>query len=146
MDSRSQFSAETTFTPQNRIDSDLFPESIWKPHLGTDQKFVDDLNHALSIADRLQTYKNVSVLLLSWAENDLTNINKEIQDLTEVFDAQYGFETERWPIPSSRRPSNDLDSKLVEFRNTHENPSELMIVYYGGHAGFENEDEVIWVA
>ena len=130
----------------SRIDTSLFPGSMWKPHLSTDQTFIDDLNRALSLENRQQTYKHVNVLLLSWAENDLTDVDQEIEDLAEVFEIFYGFQTVQYKIPRSGRPQQNMEKRLMEFRFAHDNPSELMIIYYGGHGGIDSEQESIWAA
>ena len=100
----------------------------------------------MSLENRQQTYKHVNVLLLSWAENDLTDVDQEIKDLAKVFEMFYKFQTVQYKIPSNERPQNDLDRQLLEFRIAHDNPSELMIVYYGGHGGINSEQESIWAA
>lgn len=70
---------------------------------------------------------------------------QEIEDLSATLETQFGFETHQWNIPNIRKASNALDSKLVEFRNSHDSPLELIIIYYGGH-GYEEKGQSIWSA
>jgi hypothetical protein len=55
----------------------------------------------------------------------------------------YGFETEKWLIPSAD-PLFSLMKKAMEMVENYGNSGNLLIVYYGGH-GFVNIDrQPIW--
>lgn len=88
-------------------------------------------------------YAAVHVLLLSWEDDDL-NVDEEAKGLQNVLEEFYGFSTERWKIPSNR--SNiQLQSKLVDFQETHDKEDNLLIVYYGGHGYLNDNRQSMWL-
>ena len=96
--------------------------------------FVEDLDQALrtSFPPRLNPYTSVHVLLLRWIEDDL-GVQIEISALRDVFESQFHFDVEEWQIPSVNS-LRVLQKKLYDFQDAHQNQTELLIVYYGGHA------------
>ena len=108
--------------------------------------FIDDLNQALKESFPLNAhpYTAVYVLMLRWTEDDL-NVQSEIDQLREVFEQQFRFETEEWQIPSSNS-TRSLQYKLFELQHAHQNESELLIVYYGGHGEADRRGRSIWRA
>ena len=92
--------------------------------------------------DRLTArYKDVQVLLLRWAEDDL-GVAWEVEDLEKAFKA-YGFKAETWLIPSENSHLK-LMLKAGTFVETHENTDTLFIVYYGGHATINRRRQSTW--
>ena len=72
---------------------------------------------------------------MRWEEDDLGFIT-EVNDLDQVFRDLYNYQTERYLIPS-RSPTNNLEGALVDFKRTHDNNDNLLILYYGGHGALE---------
>ena len=109
--------------------------------------FAEDLNQALktSFPSGPNHYTAVHVLLLRWAEDDL-GIQSEISALHSVFEIQFHFDVEEWQIPSLN-PTRALQKKLYGFQDDHQSETELLIVYYGGHAKSDSRrGRSIWQA
>ena len=109
--------------------------------------FAEDLNQALktSFPSGPNYYTAVHVLLLRWADDDL-GVQSEISALHNVFQTQFHFEVEEWQIPSLN-PTRALQKKLYDFQNDHQSETELLIVYYGGHAKSDSRrGRSIWQA
>lgn len=87
-------------------------------------------------------YIGVHVLLLSW-EDDNLEVIKEVLELQDVFRVNYGFEAEVWRIPS-RKSHNSLAGKLLRFVDDYDDKENLLIVYYGGHGGMDDDRRCIW--
>lgn len=96
--------------------------------------FAEDLNQALktSFPSGPDPYTAVHVLLLRWTEDDL-GVQVEISALCRVFEIRFHFDVEEWQIPSLN-PTRALQKKLYGFQDAHQSETELLIVYYGGHA------------
>jgi len=85
-------------------------------HMKDLEAFAKDLQNAADRAfpneERVKArYNNVSVLLLRWEEDEM-NVGWELDDLEKVF-RNYGFETNRWLIPS-KNSHLKLMSKVVD--------------------------------
>ena len=96
--------------------------------------FAKDLNQALktSFPTGPNPHTAVYVLLLRWAEDDL-GVQFESSALRKVFETQFRFDVEEWQIPSLNS-TRALQKKLYGFQDAHQSETELLIVYYGGHA------------
>jgi hypothetical protein len=119
----------------------------WRYHTDL-RKFGESLEKAANAVfpnDRKSRYSHVSVLMLSWADEDpMLPVSREIDELHRVFRDVYHFETDRWTIP-------DLDShfkvtkKVMDFvKPTPDNKSKLKIVYYAGHARLMSTRGLAW--
>ena len=86
-------------------------------------------------------YKQVHALLLWWVADRL-GVQSEIQELQDVFSRLYRFNTEEWQIPSDRA-HNALALRLMQFLE-HEHEDHLLIVYYGGHGGMNDDRQCMW--
>ena len=118
--------------------------------LAKDSKWVECLSGDLKLRfDRLSQssyYSHVSVLLINWEANNLSDVEPETRELDETFKSYYEYQTERWKIPSSSS-SKSLEEKLEQFKNAHDGPLEILIIYYGGHAWYDRTtDTTTWVA
>ena len=118
-----------------------YPTEIGAKHLPTLQQFVADLSEALGsfFPRRDCAYEKVYVLFISWVEDDLGTIN-EIRRLESIFDTTYGYTTEKYEIKSEARAQNRLQFKLSSIVEEIDSPSNLLIVYYGGHGFLRKED------
>ncbi|RDL34352.1 uncharacterized protein BP5553_07480 [Venustampulla echinocandica] len=81
-------------------------------------------------------YREVSVLLLRW-EDDEMGVEWEVDDLEKVFMC-YGYNTERWLIPT-KSAHLELMARALDIVKKHNDQGDLLIVYYAGH-GFINPD------
>ena len=111
------------------------------------ETFAEDLNQALktSFPPGPNYYTAVHVLLLRWADDDL-GIQSEISALRSVFETRFHFDVEEWQIPSLN-PTRALQKKLYGFQDAHQSETELLIVYYGGHAKSDSRrGRSIWQA
>ena len=88
-------------------------------------------------------YSAVSVLLLSWEDDDLQVII-EVKRLRRVFEELYGFSTDQWSIPSSDS-HGEMQDRLRAFITTHGKEDALLIVYYGGHGYLDENRLPIWL-
>ena len=88
------------------------------------------------------SYSAVYVLLLSWEDDDLGVIS-EIKDLAFTFENAYGFQVERYLIPSEE-PDDAFDERLKTFVRSYQSPRSLLIVYYGGHGMLNASRLGIW--
>lgn len=86
-------------------------------------------------------YAHVDVLLLRWATDDL-GVLEELEKLNNVFRSMFKFTTRTWDIPT-QDSEYELMREIMNFRKG-KRPGDLMILYYGGHAG-GNPQECIWL-
>ena len=78
-------------------------------------------------------YDHVTVLLLSWVEDDL-GVSSEIGRLQLLFEKDLKYNTEHYQIPSVNSEA-ELARKLTSFVTEYAlSVRSLLIVYYGGHA------------
>ena len=84
----------------------------------------------------LSTYKQGHVLLLRWSDTcDDLKIEKEVNDLKNVFEADFRFKAQIKFLDSSlqSRLQGKLNHIVAKFVDTHDGPDTLLIVYYAGH-------------
>jgi len=97
-------------------------------------------------------YKHAAVLLLSWTDNkDDMGVQREVDDLAEVFDEQFNYEVEKICLKPKKqnhmkrdRGTNlqiDVYYEVSKFLKHHDGPNTLLVVYYAGHGkpGASNE-------
>ena len=154
--SDSSATPQAIFSDEDRVSSSSSPNSIpltpddisrWQCHMDL-QDFGESL-HAAAKAVFPNTsksrYKKVSVLLLSWEDEDpKLPVSLEIEQLDNVFKNLYGFETEIWEIPN-QNCHGMLNRKILDFVMTEDDPADqLFIVYYGGHAKLTKDRLLSW--
>lgn len=117
------------------------PNDAEHDHLNNFDEFFDHLNRAAKSAlPRLsRRYANTFVLLLRWEDDDL-GTEREINELEYVLQHIYHYHTERHLIPSYDS-TNQLEYTLNDFRRAHDNESNLLILYYGGHGSLESHKD-----
>ncbi len=124
------------------------PRCYSSDHVENLENFAEDLNQALKTSFPVgpNPYTAVHVLLLRWTEDDL-GVQSEISALRRVFEIKFHFDVEEWQIPSGNNPIRALQKKLYGFQDTHQSETELLIVYYGGHAKADSRcGRSIWQA
>ena len=84
------------------------------------------------------------MLLLRWAEDDL-GTKKETDMLEHLFRTKFKYETETAVIPSE---NSQLKLSLIasQFVYEHDDKSNLLIIYYGGHGVEQESNKSIWAA
>ena len=123
------------------------PRGFDKRHAEKLKTFVDHLNGSLtrSFPAKECPYPGVHVILVRWVEDDL-GVQSELAKLRRTFESQFNFQVEEWYIPSPD-PYEFLEDKIFHLKKAHQNESELLIVYYGGHAGKDlRRGRSIWYA
>ncbi|KAK3333025.1 hypothetical protein B0T19DRAFT_473783 [Cercophora scortea] len=83
-------------------------------------------------ATRFSKYQAVKAFLVSWEDDDL-GVEKELDELAQLFDDVYSYDVEKWKIPSSDQQER-LDEKVRDVIKGWQSPSSLLIFYYAGHA------------
>jgi hypothetical protein len=79
-------------------------------------------------------YKDVQVLVFYWAECDDDGYLQEASQVAEMFNTDLGYNVTRVAIPDHGPKSHYfVDSCVSEFLLLHDSPSNLLIVFYGGH-------------
>jgi hypothetical protein len=63
--------------------------------------------------------------------------------LEEQMERKFHFKTEKYPIPSSC-PQVVLQDKLVSFEREYRSASNLLVVYYGGNGGVDEQGRTLW--
>lgn len=124
---------------QDQIDSvlDKSPppalHTLGDDHLDNFEEFFEHLNRAAKsvLPSVSRRHSDAFVLLLRWEDDDL-GTETELNDLEDVFRGVYHYNTERYLIPSSD-PTTQLEYRLNDFRRAHDNGTNLLIIYYGGH-------------
>ena len=123
------------------------PRCYNSDHVEKLELFAEDLNQALktSFPSGPNPYTAVHVLLLRWTEDDL-GVEVEISALRKTFETGFHFDVEEWQIPSLNS-TRALQKKLYNFQEVHQSETELLLVYYGGHAKADSRrGRSIWQA
>jgi len=90
-------------------------------------------------------YHNVYVLLIRWAnEEGGLPVSLELDELSDVFSLDYGFNTETWKIPDDDC-HNQLSWKILDFIDLgNDSRLDLKIVYYAGHGLLTKGRQPAW--
>ena len=122
--------------------------SFVEEHIPNIEQFAEDLQIAINAAwptRHSSRYGEVYVMLLSW-EDDNLGVEKEIRRLGYVFSNLYRFDVQQFKIPR-KTPGRATSSRISTFLE-NDDSSNLLIVYYGGHAqlGHQSTEPPIWAA
>jgi hypothetical protein len=115
------------------------------------QVLASRLQGALSraLAHNRQPYDRVGVLVIYWAEDDFPiSCAEEAGKVIDVLRNEYHYEVKSFAIPL-RNCRNELEKAVVDFKVQFddESQSNLMIVYYSGHADSdEKRGKAVWAA
>lgn len=121
--------------------------SRWQHHIGF-EKFAESLQAAAKAAFPNQNksrYSKVSVLLLSWEDEDpKLPVSMEVDKLEHIFRDLYGFQTELWRIPDQNSHLK-VNQKIIDLISSEDDPKQhLFIVYYAGHAILTRDRLLAW--
>jgi len=70
-------------------------------------------------------------------------MSNELDALENIFKNQYGYETEKWQIPSMSSQA-DLAIKTTAFVKEHQDPDSLLVIYYVGHRTIGEDLRSLW--
>jgi len=139
---------------EDQTNSSLDVPSLPAPHaldhLDNFEEFFEHLNRAAKsvLPKTSRRHTDAFVLLLRWEDDDL-GTETELNDLEDIFQNIYHYNTEIYLIPSNDS-TTQLEYKLNDFRRVHDNGTNLLIVYYGGHGSLDNNknrpSKSIWQA
>lgn len=116
-------------------------------HASNVEEFAQDVNASIQtiypVSSTGSFYAEVHVLLCCW-EDDTLGCITEVRELEDVFDRLFHFEVE----PIFKIPSEDSHNKtqerVTEFKKLYSRKTDLLILYYGGHAGITPACECVW--
>jgi hypothetical protein len=116
------------------------------PHLDTYTTFAKNLDEAAqNIVRQRPRYNRVYVLLTWWerASSDRGHLSKDAEELKNVFDKDYNFETEALEL-LEENAEDDLQEKLITIKldlaGQRESKRNLFVLYYAGHGFYLNEE------
>lgn len=113
---------------------------MWEP------SDIESLNSRIGASLRHQ-YTQVHVLLITWADNDLQDVDREIRELREVFETDYCYSSVSYFRIPDKKSQARLNFEISNFvYNQSQGSDSLIIVYYAGHCGPDNEDKAEWYA
>jgi len=78
------------------------------------------------------SYTRTSVLLLSWADDDL-RVKSEIRQLRSLFQDSFNYEVFEWELPSGPGVYLKTANRVGDFAAQYGGEGTLLIIYYGGH-------------
>ncbi|KAL1627913.1 hypothetical protein SLS54_002180 [Diplodia seriata] len=85
-------------------------------------------------------YAQVAVLIVKWAEHlDELKTAEEVEKLTEVFRDDFHYVTVTVSLDDNSSPQHQLVHEITGFLKHFDHPNNLLIIYYTGHAGFNEE-------
>ncbi|KAL2061195.1 hypothetical protein VTL71DRAFT_7468 [Oculimacula yallundae] len=121
----------------------------WNRHI-TLQEFgagLQDAARALIPNDRTSRYERVTVLVLSWLDEDpQLPVSLEIAPLVHVFKKVYNYDVEEWQIPT-KNSHWAVNRKIMSFVEPAEDDRQhLKIVYYAGHGRITKTKLLEWTS
>ncbi|KAB2580323.1 hypothetical protein DBV05_g1274 [Lasiodiplodia theobromae] len=85
-------------------------------------------------------YAQVAVLIVKWADHlDDLSTGEEVERLTSVFRDDFHYITVTVSLNEESAPQHQLIHEITGFLKHFDGPNNLLIIYYTGHAGF-NQD------
>jgi len=70
-------------------------------------------------------------------------VRYELNDLAQLFEKAYGFETETWLIPTLE-PHFAMMTKALDTVQHFGKAHDLLIVYYAGHGLMNDSRQAVW--
>ncbi|KAI2471289.1 hypothetical protein F4781DRAFT_387965 [Annulohypoxylon bovei var. microspora] len=103
-------------------------------HLQLDE-WLNDLTNAIDAAwpRRHITYSDVHVLMITWEDNDIPHMEREVTRLGNVLADEFGYDMHRLIVPAFKadlKIRREVDGFIEEYGQQ----DNLLIVYYAGHA------------
>ncbi|CAN9136467.1 unnamed protein product [Alternaria alternata] len=90
-------------------------------------------------------YLNVAVKIIRWDESidDFKGHTEEIERLQSIFVNLFGYECSVHSIEDSKRPQLDINKAILDHVHKHDDPNNLLIIYYTGHGSRNEEGEYL---
>ncbi|KAI0142226.1 hypothetical protein GGR57DRAFT_393998 [Xylariaceae sp. FL1272] len=110
------------------------------------ESFARHLQDAAMLIQRQSqkpSYENVSVLLLSWEDDNAAE--QDILALEQVFRERYKYRTEKYTIPAVPNASVKLGVRVASFLEPA-GPDTLLIVHYAGYAFVGSDKQMYWAS
>ena len=109
-------------------------------HLSNLAVLTKQFTEAAKVAERLakekwdtrDSYQKVTVLLLSWEEDDL-GVEFEINSLQSVFGDYFHYDVLTFKMPSEKNVYVTVINTIHEFTEKYGGRETLLIIYYSGH-------------
>ncbi|KAM3066683.1 hypothetical protein ACMFMG_002393 [Clarireedia jacksonii] len=114
----------------------LQSENYQDEEASKDSKFKAIWDEQIGAKNTSVTYREAHVLLLSWhPDDDDLHVEQEVRELEDVFRGTFRYTTTRKILKQNpnRPPQSQIKYYLAEFVFEHDNPNNLLIVYYAGH-------------
>ncbi|KAH6607553.1 hypothetical protein Trco_003866 [Trichoderma cornu-damae] len=111
------------------------------------QAILKEINDSVKGAfpNSTSKYKAVHALLLSWGDDGLDS-DATVEELKKLLSTGYGYNVERWQIPSERA-DHLLNRRLLDFIDAYETEEQadcLFIIYYIGHGYLDRGRRAMW--
>ena len=90
-------------------------------------------------------YRRVGVLFLTWEEDDMQCRATEVDELRNLFDKEFNYETDYFLIPKDRWQTA-LQKRIADMFYEYDSPDCLTIIYYGGHGYVGKESKSLKLA
>jgi hypothetical protein len=79
-------------------------------------------------------HRNTAVLMISWIEElDDLHTTAEVNELESVFTELFHYTVVKRQLTGGKKPGFQVSKHLLEFVETYDSDSTLLIVYYAGH-------------
>ncbi|RDL42251.1 uncharacterized protein BP5553_02230 [Venustampulla echinocandica] len=106
------------------------------------QQFATELQNAAnrSLPPNIKPYNGVFVLAMHWS-NDKTGVAPLEDELCQIFTSVYGYTVEKYLIDATIRQYDtrkQLRKRMERFSDDYDQPGNLLIVVYSGHAAYIN--------
>ncbi|KAI1438356.1 hypothetical protein GGR50DRAFT_704530 [Xylaria sp. CBS 124048] len=92
---------------------------------------------------RRSHYAKVSVLLLRWDDDNVTEL--DLVALERVLRERYNYRTDLWTIPTIPTASVKLAMRMFSFLESA-GPDHLLIVHYAGYSYIGSDQELYWAS
>ncbi|CAN9166386.1 unnamed protein product [Alternaria sp. RS040] len=88
-------------------------------------------------------YRNVHVLVIKWQDAiDQLDVRQEVDDLANVFRKIFNYEVTELQL-KEKNPQVQLEAEILRWVYEHDDPNNLLIVYYAGHGVYDKALKVL---
>ncbi|KAF2756298.1 hypothetical protein EJ05DRAFT_96618 [Pseudovirgaria hyperparasitica] len=119
-------------------------------HSSEDKKIADQMSNWWEDAMRTNmnvqdNYNEVHVLMIKWARHiDQLKTHSEVERLSAVFRDDFNYSVEKVELDNRfRKPQHQLNSAIAKFVEKHNDPRNLLIVYYTGHGSWNKDQKYL---
>ncbi|KAH6838690.1 hypothetical protein AA0119_g11571 [Alternaria tenuissima] len=88
-------------------------------------------------------YRNVHVLVVKWQDAiDQLDVRQEVDDLTNVFKKVFNYDVTELQL-EEKNPQVQLEAEIYRWVYEHDDPNNLLVVYYAGHGVYDKALKVL---